>query len=206
MSIVTLGVDLGTNTGVSIAVDGKVIAGTTLCLATDKELRKMRQKGLERAVDLRVVRLGECLNTFIFSSLTECSWVLPEHHEKCPTHLVFEDVQFHASTAQTQLWASLRGALMCFWVRYCSHPHRQFQEFNVIPVPVATLKKYATGRGDADKHDMMGAAHCGGDDNQADATHLALYGYDLLTGKIPKPQSLWEKRKAKAQRRKKKEK
>lgn len=81
--------------------------------------------------------------------------------------LAFEDVQFATSTAQTQLWASLRTAawLALPGVRWMSAPPQ-------------VLKKLATGKGNADKEAMRSALPpdvadlmdmVGADDNAVDA-------------------------------------
>jgi len=52
-------------------------------------------------------------------------------------------------------------------------------------VHVSTLKKWATGRGNAKKPEMVAAAEAAlgrkvGDDNEADAVHLARYGASVV--------------------------
>jgi hypothetical protein len=93
-------------------------------------------------------------------------------------HVFFEDVMFSSSTAQTQLWSSLRGAIMLAACKpWCA----------VHAIPVGTLKKFATGKGNATKEEMLSAfVYCNPfsdvlfekpagyamDDNEVDALHL----------------------------------
>lgn len=58
--------------------------------------------------------------------------------------------------------------------------------FDVVEVPPSTLKKYATGKGNASKSEMVDAAArrlpdvvTGADDNRIDALWLAAIGHDL---------------------------
>jgi Holliday junction resolvasome RuvABC endonuclease subunit len=153
-----LALDLGTKTGWALLrPDGEVVSGT-LVLAKAKELRE--QNG--RELDCRYCRLAEFVSSMVKQHSVEV--------------LVFEDVEFSTYTGQTQLWASLRGAV---WATGCGIP-----ELEIEAVPVGTLKKFATGHGNATK-DMMAAAlkrshptYFSGhqpDDNEVDAIHLLHY-------------------------------
>ncbi|MFT3687765.1 crossover junction endodeoxyribonuclease RuvC [Paenirhodobacter sp.] len=89
----------------------------------------------------------------------------------------FEEVRRHAGTdaahvfggllATLTTWAELRG------VPYCG-------------VPVGTIKKHATGRGNAPKQDMIVAARTRGfspaDDNEADAIAILLWAIETNGG------------------------
>lgn len=61
--------------------------------------------------------------------------------------VVFENVQFGRFLYQTQLWAGFRAAV---WL---AAPER----VRMVSVPVTTLKKFASGRGNATKEEMMAA-------------------------------------------------
>lgn len=153
-----LALDLGTKTGWALLDQrGQVLSGT-LVLAKAKEIKE--QNG--RELDCRYCRLAEFVSGLVRNNEVEV--------------LGFEDVEFSTYTAQTQLWASLRGAV---WSVGCGLPSLEIEA-----VPVGTLKKFATGHGNATK-DMMAAAlrrshpdfFVGSqpDDNEVDAIHLLHY-------------------------------
>lgn len=81
--------------------------------------------------------------------------------------VAFEDVAFMVSVRQAHVYGGLRAIVetMCCELRA-----------ECVPVAVATIKKHATGRGNAKKPDMMRAARRRGytpkDDNEADALAL----------------------------------
>lgn len=84
--------------------------------------------------------------------------------------VAFEDVAFMVSVRQAHVYGGLRAIVetaACDTGAVC------------VPVPVATIKKHATGSGKADKAAMIRAARRAGhepkDDNEADA--LALLDY-----------------------------
>jgi Holliday junction resolvasome RuvABC endonuclease subunit len=156
-----LALDLGTKTGWAHLAWGVVYSGTQ-SLATEKELREMRKLDLDRCCDIRIKRLYEFIQSFDFVD-----------------HIYFEDVEFQSSRAQTQLWASLRAMVIL------QHPQRI-----VRAVPVGTLKKFATGKGNAKKEQMAAALpNCGlaleekvRDDNEVDALHLLNFAIKELNG------------------------
>lgn len=126
--------------------------------ATDKELRDMRARRLDRRGDIRIVRFFDYLTNL--------------HTGLKFDAVVIEDVQFSSSTAQTQLWASFRTTV---WLA--------FPNTLIEAVPVGTLKKFATGSGAADKFAMAKslnrqhpALYTGGlDDNAVDAAWIWLW-------------------------------
>lgn len=61
--------------------------------------------------------------------------------------VAYEDVQFMTSRAQTNIWSGLR-ALVYINLIY---------DWPVYPLPVSTIKKYATGKGNATKQMMFDA-------------------------------------------------
>lgn len=177
-----LGLDLGTKTGWAYrSVGGQITSGTWL-LATEKELLEQRQAGLDRWCDVRPCRLFEkVLN-------------LAQHAEL----VVFEDVLFSSSTAQTQLWSSLRSAVWCaaYYIK-----KMQGIKVELRGVPVQTLKIFATGRGDAGK-DLMAKAlnyRGKGDDNKVDAIWLLKFA-ESVERKEREFVSLFANRKAKKEK------
>lgn len=62
-----------------------------------------------------------------------------------PDFIFFEDVPFSTFTYQTQLWAGLRTIVFL---------QRLYRPVKTVAVPVGTLKKFATGKGNAQKEDM----------------------------------------------------
>lgn len=126
----TLAVDLGTHTGWALIEGPEIIDSGTELLATEDELRRERKEGKERTLDIRFVRFYHFLERQLSGGVTR---------------IVFEDVIFAGSQAQTQLWASLRAAI---WAIAWN------SSIEVFCVPVATLKRFATGNGHADKIQM----------------------------------------------------
>jgi Holliday junction resolvasome RuvABC endonuclease subunit len=147
----TLALDIGTTTGWAIRKPEAVLSGSWL-LATPKELRHQRKLGEERTGDLRFFRLRDRIEETVRDHLIE--------------NIVFEDVLFLSSQAQSQLWASLRAAV---WMAGESH--------RVECVHTGTLKKFATGAGNARKEAMIATVanlpppwgRLVRDDNEADA-------------------------------------
>jgi Holliday junction resolvasome RuvABC endonuclease subunit len=125
-----LSLDLGTKTGFALLENGSVTSGTWL-LATDKELREQKKAKRERCCEMRVEKLFKLV-----------SQLMPADH------VYFEDVQFCTSQAQAQLWASFRGAIMLAVCKPSCVVHA---------IPVGTLKKFATGKGNAQKDQMASA-------------------------------------------------
>lgn len=84
--------------------------------------------------------------------------------------VAYEAVRRHIGTDAAHCY----GGLMATLTSFC--------EANKTPyegVPVGTIKKYATGKGNAGKEEMIAAAVAAGytpeDDNAADAVHLLRY-------------------------------
>lgn len=84
----------------------------------------------------------------------------------------FEEVRRHLGTDAAHIYGGLLATLQA-WCEENSIPYRG--------VPVGTIKKHATGKGNAGKTEMIEAAKSRGfspkDDNEADA--LALLHYAL---------------------------
>lgn len=129
-----LGLDLGTHTGYAYnGAENRFHCGTWV-LATDAELRGARKQRLNRRLDLRVTELFQKVQA------------LQAQHGFGV--ISFEDILFTSYTLQVQLWASLRAAM---WTG-AFHTKPVFDA-----VPVATLKKFATGHGNATKEAMIAA-------------------------------------------------
>lgn len=156
----TLALDIGTTTGWAIRKPEAVLSGSWL-LATPKELRQQRKFGRERTGDLRFFRLRERIEQSI--------------REHAIENVVFEDVLFLSSQAQSQLWASLRAAV---WTASAS--------VRVGCVHTGTLKKFATGAGNARKEAMVSTVanlpppwgRVVQDDNEADAVLILQWWED----------------------------
>jgi Holliday junction resolvasome RuvABC endonuclease subunit len=88
----------------------------------------------------------------------------------------FEEVRRHASTDSAHVY----GGLMATLTAWCESRNIPYQG-----VPVGTIKKHATGKGNADKAAMVAAMQALGhpvtDDNEADA--LALLHWALEADK-----------------------
>ena len=84
----------------------------------------------------------------------------------------FEEVRRHAGVDAAHAY----GGFMAHLTAWCEHHQIPYQG-----VPVGTIKKHATGKGNASKADMTAAMRARGfsptDDNEADA--LALLGWAL---------------------------
>lgn len=156
----TLALDIGTTTGWAIRKTEAVLSGSWL-LATPKELRQQRKLGRERTGDIRFFRLRERIEEAI-----------RDHGIK---NVVFEDVLFLSSQAQSQLWASLRAAV---WMASAS--------LRIACVHTGTLKKFATGTGNARKEAMVATVaklpppwgRVVRDDNEADAVLILRWWED----------------------------
>ena len=81
--------------------------------------------------------------------------------------VVFEEVRRHASTDSAHVY----GGLLATLTAWCEHHHIAYQG-----IPVGTIKKHATGKGNASKDEMVASARARGhaptDDNEADALAL----------------------------------
>ena len=91
--------------------------------------------------------------------------------------LHFEEVRRHVSTDAAHAY----GGFLATLTAWCEHHHIPYQG-----VPVGTIKKYATGRGNASKEEVVASirerGHTPSDDNEADALallHWAIAQHDL---------------------------
>ena len=89
--------------------------------------------------------------------------------------VVFEEVRKHAGVDAAHAY----GGFMAHLTAWCEHHQIPYQG-----VPVGTIKKHATGKGNAGKAEMIAAAKARGitpvDDNHADA--LALLDWAIVQG------------------------
>lgn len=128
-----LSLDLGTKTGWAFW-DGTFRHSGTQVLAKASEISEQVKAGLDRCCDMRPSRLRDFLDAGFGPQ--------KEH----PEVIYFEDVQFLSTQYQAQLWASLRAVVSM-----------RYPQVRVVAVPVGTLKKFATGHGNAKKPDMWEA-------------------------------------------------
>lgn len=146
-----LALDIGTRTGYAVN-NGKDLQVGTWILATPAEVKEWGRTRLTRRRDERILRLVKFIAPFC--DKVDC--------------IVIEDVEFSSYRLQQQLWASLRAAVWCA----C-----QECEIHYDAVNVKTLKKWASGNGNADKTAMIFAAQTQRPDlkfdaDSADAFHL----------------------------------
>ena len=86
----------------------------------------------------------------------------------------FEEVRRHLGVDAAHAY----GGFMAHLTAWCEHHQIPYQG-----IPVGTIKKHATGKGNASKDEMIAAAHHLGhspaDDNEADALALLAYARSL---------------------------
>lgn len=89
----------------------------------------------------------------------------------------FEEVRRHRGVDAAHVYGGLMGQLTA-WCEEAGVPY--------LGVPVGTIKRHATGRGNADKDAMIAAAKALGyrpsDDNEADAIALLLWAIETNGG------------------------
>ena len=87
--------------------------------------------------------------------------------------LHFEEVRRHVSTDAAHAY----GGFLATLTAWCEHHQIPYQG-----VPVGTIKKHATGKGNASKEDVIAAVQARGhdpvDDNEADALALLLWAIE----------------------------
>jgi len=91
----------------------------------------------------------------------------------------FEEVRRHAGTDAAHIYGGFLAAL----TSWCEHHGVPYQG-----VPVGTIKRFATGKGNADKAAMIAAVRARGfepvDDNEADAIAILLWALETNGGLI----------------------
>ena len=94
-----------------------------------------------------------------------------------PAAIHFEEVRRHAGTDAAHVY----GGLLATLTAWCEQTRVAYQG-----VPVGTIKRFATGRGNADKATMMAAIKARGfspnDDNEADALAILLWAIETRGG------------------------
>ncbi len=89
----------------------------------------------------------------------------------------FEEVRRHVGVDAAHAY----GGFMAHLTAWCEHHHIPYQG-----VPVGTIKKHATGKGNASKDEMIAAMQANGhpvtDDNEADA--LAILHWAIKTQEV----------------------
>jgi len=92
------------------------------------------------------------------------------------TEVYYEEVRQHAGTQAAHVYGGFQATLTA----WCEHHEIPYQS-----IPVGTIKKFATGKGNASKEMMIESAREAGfdvsDDNEADAVHLLRYVLDDLS-------------------------
>jgi Holliday junction resolvasome RuvABC endonuclease subunit len=101
-------------------------------------------------------------------------WLSEIHIVANDIHAVyFEEVRRHAGVDAAHVY----GGLMATLTTWCEHRNVPYQG-----VPVGTIKKHATGKGNAGKDDVIAAMrakdHPVTDDNEADALALLHWAID----------------------------
>jgi len=91
------------------------------------------------------------------------------------TAIYFEEVRRHAGNDAAHVYGGLMGTLTA-WAEEQSIPYSG--------VPVGTIKRHATGKGNANKEAMIAAVQALGyaptDDNEADAIALLLWAVETM--------------------------
>lgn len=102
------------------------------------------------------------------------NWLTDEFGGDYPSAIYYEDAIRFLSIEPTRVYFGMLATLQA-WAEHRSVPY--------IPVHVAKIKKYATGKGNAQKPAMIAAAKARFvrkrmDDNEADALHLLGWAID----------------------------
>ena len=91
--------------------------------------------------------------------------------------VVYEEVRNHAGTDAAHLF----GGWLAILSAWCEHHGIPYEG-----VPVGTIKRFATGKGNADKAAMIAAIRARGfdpaDDNEADALAILLWAIETRGG------------------------
>jgi Holliday junction resolvasome RuvABC endonuclease subunit len=108
---------------------------------------------------------------------------LSDIYEAYPfSRVVFEEVRRHLSTDA----AHVHGGLLAMLTAWCEE-----RQIPYMGCPVGTIKKHATGKGNASKKDMItaiiAAGYRPGDDNEADAIALLRWALDPSHGGLIVP-------------------
>ena len=156
-STAVLALDLGTRTGWALQErSGRICSGS-------QPFRPQRFEG----GGMRFLRFQRWL--------TELSRAAAPSAGLAIDQVVFEEVRRHAGVDAAHAYGGFLGQLGSF----CEHHHLPYQG-----VPVGTIKRFITGKGNASKEAVItavrGLGHCPVDDNEADA--LALLHWAIASG------------------------
>ena len=148
--------DLGTTTGFGLYAFGAIVSGSWTFKPGRFEGGGMRFLRYRRQLDEALSLAGGRIDL-----------------------VVYEEVRRHRGTDAAHVYGGLQGVL----TEWCE---AQNPKVPYEAVPVGTIKRYATGKGNADKAAMMAAVSTWGytleDDNHADALallHLKLEEHEL---------------------------
>ncbi len=149
--------DLGTNTGWALQQsDGSITSGTQVFKPQRFEGGGMRYLRFKRWL----TELKAC------QASTTHTTVHPAAQNGLQA-VYFEEVRRHASTDAAHAY----GGFLATLTAWCEHHQIPYQG-----IPVGTIKKHATGKGNASKEDVITAMRAKGhqptDDNEADALAL----------------------------------
>ena len=152
-----LALDLGTRTGWALQErSGRICSGS-------QPFRPQRYEG----GGMRFLRFQRWLMELSQASVASPSQLLIDH-------VVFEEVRRHAGVDAAHAYGGFLGQLCSF----CEHHRIPYQG-----VPVGTIKRFITGKGNASKDQVLaavrGLGHSPVDDNEADA--LALLHWAIAT-------------------------
>ena len=93
--------------------------------------------------------------------------------------VVFEEVRRHVGVDAAHAYGGFMGQLTA----WCEHHQIPYQG-----IPVGTIKKHATGKGNASKDEMVAAVrdrgHSPADDNEADAIALLYLAIEMATQEV----------------------
>lgn len=105
-------------------------------------------------------------------------WLWLEENVRPGDVVAYEDVKRHLGTTAAHVYGGFKAVVLSVCAKTGA---------SCVGVPVQTIKKHATGRGNADKPAMIAAARLRGfaplDDNEADA--LALLDYLSHSDTVP---------------------
>ena len=158
-STALLALDLGTRTGWALQErNGRICSGS-------QPFRPQRYEG----GGMRFLRFQRWL--------TELSRAAAPSTGLAIDQVVFEEVRRHAGVDAAHAYGGFLGQLGSF----CEHHHIPYQG-----VPVGTIKRFITGKGNASKAEVITAiralGHCPVDDNEADALALLHWAIDFAGG------------------------
>jgi crossover junction endodeoxyribonuclease RuvC len=104
-------------------------------------------------------------------------WLNEIHRSEPIGAMVFEEVRAHAGTLAAQVY----GGFLAHLTAWCER-----QAVPYLGVPVATIKRHATGKGNASKDEVIAAMRTRGfrpgDDNEADALALLSWAIEQKIG------------------------